>query len=349
MNADTITAARPADARITLAKVIHVDEGRIIGKEPSPNVVQHEFVEMPVHDLDSLVGAIEGMASQGAIAVRGKPKARYGRRAIYDHQEHGPAGLDIVPRRWCAFDWDGLPLEPQSGPQLPEIAFDDAEFASWSEPDPLLDPEIGAKIALRRLPPAFRSVSCLWQVSAGAGYNPGFRLRTWHWLDHPLIGEELKAWLRPAIERKLVDPVTLVEAQAHYLGVIVKGGPDPCPKRFGILKGLLSEVAVPDIASIMRRQEDRARAARPPAPKDKDSAEAKSYADQRIKDCIDAIRTAPDGTKHPSYKSEAARAKALCDTYSIPWEPVKRDLIAIYESTLSGSEAVRRRKAQRLA
>ena len=51
------------------------------------------------------------MAATGAIAVRGKPKAAIGRRAIYDDPDKGPAGLDVVPRRWCAFDWDGLPLE----------------------------------------------------------------------------------------------------------------------------------------------------------------------------------------------------------------------------------------------
>lgn len=183
-------------------------------------------------------------------------------------------------------------------------------------------------------------------MSAGAGYNTGFRLRTWHWLNRPITGAELKSWLRPAIDRKMVDPVTLVEAQPHYLGVIVNGGPDPCPQRFGILRGSRSEVVVPDVQGIQRRQEERARANRPPAPKDKNSTEAREYADQRIVACLEAIRTA--SYRHTTYKSEAARAKSICDRYGVPWEPVKRDLIAAYETTLSASEAASRQRTSTL-
>jgi hypothetical protein len=137
-----------------------------------------------VHDLGSLYLTVRRMAADGAIDVRGKPKAAAGRRATYD-SDKGPAGLDVVPRRWVAFDWDNLPLEWQPCPN-PRWA--------W-EPHPLLEPWVGARIALRRLPPAFRNASLFWQVSAGAGFDLGFRLRTWHWLDHPVTGDELKIWL----------------------------------------------------------------------------------------------------------------------------------------------------------
>ncbi len=130
-----------------------------------------------------------------------------------------------------------------------------AESWHWSRPDPLLDPETASAPSLRRLPPAFRDVSCGWQVSASAGFKPGYRLRTWHWLDHPCTGAELKIWLKPAIERRLVDPVTLVEAQPHYLAVTVVGGADPCPQRFGVLRLAKDAVPVPDIAGIVRREQ----------------------------------------------------------------------------------------------
>ena len=125
----------------------------------------------------------------------------------------------------------------------------------------MLDPELGARECLRRLPPAFRDVTCGWQVSASGGYKLGWRLRTWHWLDHPCTGAELKTWLKPAVERNLLDPVTLLEPQPHYLAVTVRGGPDPCPRRFGLLRLAKDAVPVPDIARIKRWQQTREPAA----------------------------------------------------------------------------------------
>jgi hypothetical protein len=337
MSADHITFARPANGQTTLAKIIRVEGGRIVGKDPSPQVKLFEFAELPVHDLDSLGEAVMRMAERGAIAVRGKPKGPIGRRAIYSDAEKGPAGLEVVPRRWVGFDWDGLPLELQPCPN-----------PKWSwEPHPLLEPWIGAQIALRRLPPQFREVSCFWQVSAGAGFDPGFRLRTWHWLDYPLTGAELKVWLKPAIDRKLVDPVTLVEAQPHYLGVRVAGGPDPCPQRFGFLRLAKQEVIVPDIAGIKRRQEEIERAKRPPEQPSRRQV-SPDYAQQRIDECLAAIRSSANGARHPTYVTEAARAKAICDKHGVEWAPVRRDLINAYESTLTAAEANRRRKSSTL-
>ena len=286
------------------------------------------FQQVAVDGLTSLMLAVCLAARDGEIAVRGRPKAPEGRRAIYDHPDKGPAGLDVVPRRWCAFEWDGVPADG----------------------DPLREPEIGVRAALRRLPPAFRAASCGWQISASAGFKPGFRLRTWHWLDHPTTGAELKVWCRPAIERALLDPVTLVEAQPHYLAVTVAGGPDPCPQRFGILRQAREAVTVPDIAGMIRAMAERERAERlarhGPVPDRRfNPAAARSYAERRIADCIEAVRSAPDGTKHPTYCTEAARAKALCDRFGVDWRPVRRELRDTYEATLPPREAARRRQS----
>jgi hypothetical protein len=333
MSADAITFARPADGRTTLAKIIRVEGDRIVGKEKSPNVKTFSYAEVPVHDLGSLYIAVKHMAQRGAMAVRAKPKGPIGNRRIHKSDGIEPC-LEVVPRRWCAFDWDGLPLEMQPCPN-----------PSWFwHPDPLLEPWVGARIALRRLPPAFREVSCFWQVSAGAGYNPGFRLRTWHWLNHPVTGDELKIWLKPAIERGLVDPVTLVEVQPHYLGVRVQGGPDPCPRRFGFLRLASNEVRVPDIHGIKRRQEEIERAKRPPEQmsRRRDNPEqAQAWAQSRIDECIAAIKSA--SARHTTYKAEAARAKAICDRYGLDWEPIREALINAYESKLTAAEARERR------
>jgi hypothetical protein len=278
---------------------------------------------------------VKRMAATGAIAVRGKPKAAIGRRAIYDDPDKGPAGLDVVPRRWCAFDWDNLPLEWQPCPNPP-----------WSwEPHPLLEPWVGARLALRRLPPDFRNASLFWQVSAGAGFDPGFRLRTWHWLNHPVTGAQLKIWLNPAIERGLVDPVTLVEAQPHYLAVRVVGAADPCPRRFGFLRHARSEVHVPNIHGIERRQRAAIEAQHPAAVTNVGLERSRTYAGQRIEDCLAAIRASASGARHPTYTTEAARARAICERYGLDWSPVRRALAAAYESVLSPTEAAARRSA----
>ena len=51
---DTITFARPTVRRTTLAKVIHVRGGRIVGKDASPNVTTFDYTEAPVRDLRTL-------------------------------------------------------------------------------------------------------------------------------------------------------------------------------------------------------------------------------------------------------------------------------------------------------
>jgi hypothetical protein len=354
MTADRITFASAAKHGQKLAKVVHVKDGRIVAVEPAPKPFLHRFRQVEVGGLASLMAAIEEAARRGDIAVRGEPIEPIGRRAIYNHAEHGPAGLRIVPRRWCAFDWDNLPLEPLS--PADEFANDPAELANWSTPDPLLDPEIGAREALSWLPPAFHDVAVGWQVSASAGFKPGWRMRSWHWLNHPTTGAELKTWLAPLIERNLVDDCTLTEAQPHYLAVTVVGLPgsqrahraraptsDPCPRRFGVLRLAKDAVPFPDIAGIMRREQQAAERQRRPVPVSvptgMDSATA------FLERCVETVRTAIDGTKHKVYYHEAARARAFCLKYSIDWEPWKRALIETYEASLDPKEAKRRRKS----
>jgi hypothetical protein len=144
--------------------------------------------------------------------------------------------------------------------------------------------------------------------------------------------------------------VTLVEAQPHYLGVQILGGPDPCPRRFGFLRLAEQDVRVPDISAIAQRQSEIERAKPPPEQRHvrRDPAQAHSYAEQRLAECLERIRTAPDGTKHPTYCEEAARAKALCDRFGLAWQQVREALVRTYESTLTPEEARRRRQSSTL-
>jgi hypothetical protein len=247
--------------------------------------------------------------------------AETGRRQARDDDvaDAGPANLIVTPRRWVAFDWVNIPVP--HNPDLVEHV--QAEFANWVWPPALFKPDLGVQLALRRLPPPFRDVSCLWQVTASAGFKEGFRLRTWHWLSQALTGAQLKCWLNPAIERGLVDPSTLVEVQPHYVCCTVRGGPDPCQQRFGLLKRTASTVAVPEIENIKMRQERRSRSRRrTDSGKQTVTVDAvtgtTSDVDRRIGECVAAVRRARSGSRHPTFKSELARARALCDRHGEP-------------------------------
>jgi hypothetical protein len=330
-----------------MAKVVNVDEdGVIIDVEPSPQGFLFEFREVEVRDLESLGRAIALAARDPySIVVRGKPKQAVGRRAMYDDADAGPANLIVTPRRWVAFDWDNIPV-----PHDPEsIEHDQAEFANWARPPALFKPELGVELALRRLPPAFRNVGCVWQVTGSAGFKDGFRLRTWHWLSRALTGLQLKCWLRPAIERGLVDPSTLVEVQPHYVGCTVRGGPDPCPQRFGALERAARTVPVPEIEGIKTRQERRERERRRTLYAGETVtvdvvAGISSEVDRRLYECVAAVRRARSGSRHPTFKSELARARAICDRHRVEWPPVLNRLRQAYEATLTDDEIRKREK-----
>jgi hypothetical protein len=342
-----ITIARAVRPRVVMAKIVNVDEdGMIIGVEPSPQGFLFEFREVEVHDLESLGQAI-AMAARDpySIVVRGKPKQAVGRRAMYDDPDAGPANLTVTPRRWVAFDWDNVPVphDPDS------IEHDQAEFANWARPPALFNPQLGVALALRRLPPAFRDVGCVWQITGSAGFKDGFRLRTWHWLSRALTGSQLKCWLHPAIERGLVDPSTLVKVQPHYVGCTVRGGPDPCPQRFGVLENAAHTVPVPEIEGIKMRQERRERERRRTLYAGQTVTVdvltgAGSNVDRRLDECVAAVRRARSGSRHPTFKSSLARARALCDRHGIEWRPVLNRLRRAYESTLTEDEIRKREK-----
>jgi hypothetical protein len=50
------------------------------------------------------------------------------------------------------------------------------------------------------------------------------------------------------------------------------------------------------------------------------------------------MRRAKSGSRHPTFKSELARARALCDRHGIDWGPVLERLRRAYQATLTGSE-----------
>jgi hypothetical protein len=140
--------------------------------------------------------------------------------------------------------------------------------------------------------------------------------------------------------------VTLVEAQPHYLAVTMVGGPDPCPRRFGLLMQAGGEaVAVPDLAAIADRQQQRDRAAHPRPASQPGRTFSGEGPEDRLEACLQTIRHAVDGTKHKVYAHEAARAHAIAARSGIDWQPWRQRLMNAYEATLPAGEADRRRRS----
>ena len=137
--------------------------------------------------------------------------------------------------------------------------------------------------------------------------------------------------------------------QPHYIGCTVRGGPDPCPQRFGLLERAAPAVDVPEIQNIKMRQERRERERRrtlyvgQTVTVDAVTGASRDV-ERRIHECVVAVRRARSGSRHPTFKSELARARALCDRHGLDWQPVLNQLRGAYEATLTESEIRKREK-----
>lgn len=341
MSGHSLTFARPADTAKTLAKIVRVDWGAdwplIQTVEPSPNFTLHSFRTRLFTDLADMLAALRGAAINGEILVRAKPKAWTGRRAIHDDKAKGPAGLEVVPRAHVSLDWDRLPGR--------------VKLANGEPADPLLHPEAFVDEAMLALPREWRDKSCIVQVSASAGLK-GVRIRTHHILDRDRLGKDIKAWLRPAIERGILDPVTLVEAQPIYLGVTVIGGRDPCPERFKLVEKPGGEI-VPTDGLDRTLERNRALAEQELERRDKIahalrargwSADTAGLTEFAINKAEAAIVRAGSGSRHPTYVEQMARLRAIIDRHGGDWPAAAHRLRSAYLATLTAAEAAQRQR-----
>jgi hypothetical protein len=185
-----------------------------------PRVVAFETVEPSTPDDLLEVLRAAASADPAPCVVRADPLAEYGRRAIYDDSEKGPAGMRIMPRTWAGYD---------------------IEKVSADGIDPLREPERAVAKARRCLPPPHHDATVVWQITASAGKRRDeLRLRLWFLLDKPLLGRQVEAWCKPGIASGWLDPCTLRnEVLPHFIAVsIVGNSPDPCPQPGGNLEAL---------------------------------------------------------------------------------------------------------------
>jgi hypothetical protein len=108
-------------------------------------------------------------------------------------------------------------------------------------------------------------------------------------------------------------------------------------------------VVVPEIEGIRMRQERRERERRRTIyPGQTVTVDAISGDDteRRIEECVAAVQRAKSGSRHPTFKSELARARALCDRHGIDWQPLLARLRRAYETTLTNAEVRQRAKGR---
>ena len=211
---DTITIIRSNSCR--LAKLVHPD-GRIQGYASARTF---DLIPHCVADLDGLAVTLRRLLPLwNMAAVRGDildPAHADGvRRLLYPDPETGDvATLRDVPRSWLALDMECIARPAEV---------------------PITDLAACARIALDTLPTSFSDAACIVQASGSHGFKPDIRLRLWFWCARPMVGSELKRWLRdtPA------DLCVFGAAQPIYTArpVMAGDGIDPIPDRLTPLPG----------------------------------------------------------------------------------------------------------------
>jgi len=320
----------------SLAKRVNVIDGIVTRTDdpPWPGIVRFETAE--VGSPDDLLDVLSSAAEQtpAPCAVRADPLADMGRRAIYDDAQKGPAGMRVMPRTWVGYDIE----------KVPAVGI-----------DPLHQPEQAVVWARRCLPLPHRSTTVTWQLTASAGKRRDeLRLRLWYLLDKPLLGRQIAAWCKPGIESKWLDPCTLRnEVLPHFIAVQVVGNsPDPCPRRWGLIRGERDVVPVPESALVLPERvtdgdvlelggdleelEERYGEA--------ELERRRHAAVARIKAEIEDVKAAGDGARHPTYLHAAATIKALCEFWCLDLDKARAKLEAAYLETLTPEEARKRER-----
>jgi hypothetical protein len=297
-----------------------------------PSVVTFDVAEVSGPDdmLDVLASTAED--SPAPCVVRADPLSDIGRRALYPDAEKGPAGMRVMPRAWAGYDIEKVPA---------------------GGIDPLREPERAVAKVRQCLPPQHHDATVVWQITASAGKRiDELRLRLWFMFDKPLIGRQVAPWCEPGVRSGWLDPVTLRnEVLPHFIAVTIAGDVvDPCPQRWGLIRGERDRVPVPARIFLQTSQES---GDIPECSGNLDALQ-KRYGDQldtlrknavqQIKHEIAEVRAAGDGARHPRYVQAATTVVGLCEFWCIKLDKPRQLLEAAYLETLSPDEARKRER-----
>jgi hypothetical protein len=140
------------------------------------------------------------------------------------------------------------------------------------------------------------------------------------------------------------------EVIPHFISVTIAGnGPDPCPQRWGLIRGELDRVPVPD--AVLAAPAERVEGEVPleggnlNALKERYGPHLDRFRERavaHIKAEIAAVRSAGDGARHPTYLRAAATISGICGFWCIPIDKPRELLEQAYLATLSPDEARKR-------
>ncbi|MEH6478300.1 MAG: hypothetical protein V7727_21595, partial [Sneathiella sp.] len=152
-----------------------------------------------------------------------------------------PAHFREKKRQWLCIDFDKASIG-----SLQDI-YEDTESAVED-------------LIYRHLPKEFQDITCVWQLSTGAGTTDPegtLSLHFWFWLDRPMGKEELDTFHQqhaPNVDRAIFRTVQPIYTAAP---IFVSPYTDPLPQRIGIMEREREVVCLPEQKIIAVPKNDR--------------------------------------------------------------------------------------------
>jgi hypothetical protein len=211
------------------------NNGTWLKSKQSKTGILFRHKSVPVNNIHGLYEVLQRESRDPtAFVIRGKLKDGVdGAKPVYRRsgEQHGDtAHFEEVPRQWMMIDFDEVPVGDVDLFDVPESAVEE-----------IID---------IHLPSMFHDVSCVWQLSSGAGTTDiegVLSLHIWFWLDRPMVNDELKVFHAnhaPSVDRTLFQTV-----QQHFIAAPVFKPPaiDPLPRRIGIMQREFDVLTLPHV------------------------------------------------------------------------------------------------------
>lgn len=278
-------------------------DGRLAVVASYGNAKRFAFRQEPVTGLESLARVLDGIRPDEFV-IRGEPLPGADPRDTVRRLHPDPLTGERPTfreeaRRWLLLD------------------FDTVEAPTWLDP---AEPEDAASYLRSRLPDAFHAASCRWAWTASAGVAPGLRMRLGFWLDRPVGKAFLDRWLAAApVDASVFRPVQPI----YVARPILRGVPDPVPRRSGVLVDVDDTVPVPELPAEVREP---AGASHSPEGRRYVSGASRWLAERGLVSLCKAVARAGKGSRHRCLLWAAARAVELDD--AIPRAEIAAELLA---------------------